>query len=185
MQHGALLLCSLLAATRQFIVLIGQKMQLTCCRDGNEMRIMRYAWTHKLQLSGPAAHFQYCDKLKVPTLRNHSSARKGVRINNIYFAIFPKVFCFCLLSEVQTHPPVKAAQCTHGSCRNITTWLIIIHQQPSHNISPITNIWSKSWMTWDIQLNEYTTKPFGKLCGNIFTGLFHFLKWKPVYMYLF
>ena len=121
MQHGALLLYSLLAATTQFIVLIGQKMQLTGCRNCNEMHRIRYAWTHKLQLSDPAVHSQYCDKLKVPTLRNHSSARKGVRINNIYFAIFPKVVCFCLLSEVQTHPHVKVAQRTHGNCRNITT----------------------------------------------------------------
>ena len=50
-------LCSFLAATNQFSVLIGQKMQLTGWHNGNEMR---YAWTHKLQLSGPAVHSLYC-----------------------------------------------------------------------------------------------------------------------------
>ena len=31
-------LCSLLAATSKFSILIGQKMQLTGCHNGNEMR---------------------------------------------------------------------------------------------------------------------------------------------------
>ena len=38
MQHGALSLCSLLAANSQISVLIGQKMQLTGCDYGNDMR---------------------------------------------------------------------------------------------------------------------------------------------------
>ena len=37
-QHRALLLCSLLAANSQISVLIGQKMQLTGCDYGNDMR---------------------------------------------------------------------------------------------------------------------------------------------------
>ena len=37
MQHGALSLCSLLAATSQFSICIGQKMQLTVWHNGNEM----------------------------------------------------------------------------------------------------------------------------------------------------
>ena len=38
MQHGASLLCSLLAATRQFSVVIGQKIRLSGSYNGNEMR---------------------------------------------------------------------------------------------------------------------------------------------------
>ena len=38
MQYGALLLCSLLATTSQFSVLIGHKMHLTGWYNGNEMR---------------------------------------------------------------------------------------------------------------------------------------------------
>ena len=37
MQHGALSLCSLLAATSQFSVFIGQKMQLTGWHNDNDM----------------------------------------------------------------------------------------------------------------------------------------------------
>ena len=37
-QHRALLLCNLLAATRQFSVLTGQKMRLTSWHNGNKMR---------------------------------------------------------------------------------------------------------------------------------------------------
>ena len=45
-------LCSLLAATSQFSILIGQKMQLTGCHNDE----MRNAWTPKFQLSGPTVH---------------------------------------------------------------------------------------------------------------------------------
>ena len=38
MQHGALSLCSLLAATSQFSAFIGHKMQLTCWHNGTEVR---------------------------------------------------------------------------------------------------------------------------------------------------
>ena len=37
-QHGSLSLCSLLAANSQISVPIGQKMQLTGCDYGNDMR---------------------------------------------------------------------------------------------------------------------------------------------------
>ena len=41
-QHVPLCLCSLLAATNQFSVVIGQKMQVTGWENANNMR---YAWT--------------------------------------------------------------------------------------------------------------------------------------------
>ena len=57
-------LCSLLAATGQFSILIGQNMQLTGCHNGNEMR---HAQTPKFQLSGPTVHSLYCgyDRVEV------------------------------------------------------------------------------------------------------------------------
>ena len=59
-QHGALLLCGLLAAISQLsVLLIGQKMQLSGWYNGNEC-VMRYVWTHKLQLSAHTVHFLYC-----------------------------------------------------------------------------------------------------------------------------
>ena len=53
-------LCSLLAATSQFSLLIGQNMQLTGCHNGNEMRNATCADT-QIQLSGPTVHSLYCD----------------------------------------------------------------------------------------------------------------------------
>ena len=50
-------LCSLLAVTSQFSILVGQNMQLTGCHNGNEMR---NAWTPKFQLSVPTGHSLYC-----------------------------------------------------------------------------------------------------------------------------
>ena len=51
--------CSLLAATSQFSILIGQNMQLTGCHNGNEMR-NAHARTPKFPLSGPTVHSLYC-----------------------------------------------------------------------------------------------------------------------------
>ena len=48
-QRGALFLCSLLAATSQFSVLIRQKMQLTGWDNGDYRCVMRRAWKHNLE----------------------------------------------------------------------------------------------------------------------------------------
>ena len=48
-------LCCLLAATRQFSILIGQNMQLTGCHNGDRC-VMRHARTPKFPLSSPTAH---------------------------------------------------------------------------------------------------------------------------------
>ena len=60
-------LCSLLAATSQFSILIGQNMQLTGCHNGNEMRNT----TPKFQLSGPTVHSLYC------AIREHKQKYTG------------------------------------------------------------------------------------------------------------
>ena len=58
-------LCSLLAATSQFSILIGQKMQLTGCRNDNEMRNAICVDT-KISIEWPYCSFLYCDKGLVP-----------------------------------------------------------------------------------------------------------------------
>ena len=50
-QHVPLCLCSLRAAPSQFSVSIGRKIQLA-----GITYVMRYARTHKLQMSGPTVH---------------------------------------------------------------------------------------------------------------------------------
>ena len=60
MQHGALSLRSLLAATSQFGVLIGQKMQLTGWHNGNEMRNAICLDT-QTSIEWPCYHSPYCD----------------------------------------------------------------------------------------------------------------------------
>ena len=52
-------LCSLLAATSQFSILIGQKMQLTGCHNGNEMRNTTCVDT-KISIEWPYCSFLYC-----------------------------------------------------------------------------------------------------------------------------
>ena len=53
-------LCSLLAATSQFSILIGQNMQLTGCHNGNEMRNAKCADT-QISIEWPYCSFSYCD----------------------------------------------------------------------------------------------------------------------------
>ena len=53
-------LCSLLAANSQFSILIGQKMQLTGCHNGNEMRNATCVDT-KISIEWPYCSFLYCD----------------------------------------------------------------------------------------------------------------------------
>ena len=53
-------LCSLLAATSQFSILIGQKMQLTGCHNDNEMRNAICVDT-KISIEWPYCSFLYCD----------------------------------------------------------------------------------------------------------------------------
>ena len=53
-------LCSLLAATIQFSILIGQKMQLTGCHNGNEMRNAICVDTN-ISIEWPYCSFLYCD----------------------------------------------------------------------------------------------------------------------------
>ena len=57
-------LCSLLTATSQYNILIGQDTQLTGCHNGNEMRNATCADT-QISLSGPTVHSLYCDSNKV------------------------------------------------------------------------------------------------------------------------
>ena len=52
-------LCSLLAANSQFSILIGQKMQLTGCHNGNEMRNATCVDT-KISIEWPYCSFLYC-----------------------------------------------------------------------------------------------------------------------------
>ena len=52
-------LCSLLAATSQFSILIGQNLQLTGCRNGNEMRNATCADT-QISIEWPYCSFLYC-----------------------------------------------------------------------------------------------------------------------------
>ena len=52
-------LCSLLAATSQFSILIGQNMQLTGCHNGNEMRNATCADT-QISIERPYCSFLYC-----------------------------------------------------------------------------------------------------------------------------
>ena len=60
----------ILAATRQLCVFIGKKKQLTGRENVNNMRIVRHALTHKLQMSGPTVYshtvmnFRTCGFLK-------------------------------------------------------------------------------------------------------------------------
>ena len=54
MQHGALSLCSLLAATSQFSVLIDQRMQLAGCHNGNERRNAIWPTVHSLYVDNIA-----------------------------------------------------------------------------------------------------------------------------------
>ena len=60
-------LCSLLAVTSRFSILIGQKMQLTGCHNDNEMRNAIYAWTPKFQLSGPTVHSYLLPRVDLKT----------------------------------------------------------------------------------------------------------------------
>ena len=59
MQCGVRCLCSLLAATSQFSILIGQKMQLTGCHNDNEMRNAICVDT-KISIEWPYCSFLYC-----------------------------------------------------------------------------------------------------------------------------
>ena len=52
-------LCSLLAATSQFSILIGHNMQLTCCHNGIEMRNATCADT-QISIEWPYCSFLYC-----------------------------------------------------------------------------------------------------------------------------
>ena len=52
-------LCSLLAANSQFSILFGQKMQLTGCHDGNDMRNATCVDT-KISIEWPYCSFLYC-----------------------------------------------------------------------------------------------------------------------------
>ena len=52
-------LCSLLAATSKFSILIGQKMQLTGCHNGNEMR-NAICVDSKISIEWPYCSFLYC-----------------------------------------------------------------------------------------------------------------------------
>ena len=52
-------LCSLLAATSQYSILIGQNMQLTGCHNGNEMRNAACADT-EISIEWPYCSFLYC-----------------------------------------------------------------------------------------------------------------------------
>ena len=52
--------CSLLAATSQFSILIGQKMQLTGCHNDNEMRNATCV-DAKISIEWPYCSFLYCD----------------------------------------------------------------------------------------------------------------------------
>ena len=52
-------LCSLLAATSQFSILTGQKMQLTGCHNGNEMRNATCVDT-QISIEWPYCSFLYC-----------------------------------------------------------------------------------------------------------------------------
>ena len=52
-------LCILLAANCQFSILIGQKMQLTGCHNGNEMRNATCVDT-KISIEWPYCSFLYC-----------------------------------------------------------------------------------------------------------------------------
>ena len=54
-------LCSLLAATSQFSILIGQKMQLTGCRNGNEVRNATCVNT-QISIEWPYCSFLYCGR---------------------------------------------------------------------------------------------------------------------------
>ena len=91
-QRVALLLCSLQAATSQFSIAIGQKMQLTGWHNANDV-LMRYAWTHKLQLCGPTVHSLYChpvEKWKF-LLRNFECSIKLIACNQLILLII--YFC--------------------------------------------------------------------------------------------
>ena len=55
-------LCSLLAATSQFSILIGQNMQLTGCHNRNEMRHATCAGT-QISIECPYCSFLYCDSI--------------------------------------------------------------------------------------------------------------------------
>ena len=63
-------LCSLLAANSQFSILIGQKMQLTGCHNGNEMRNATCVDT-KISIEWPYCSFLYCGLTPGPFLRNY------------------------------------------------------------------------------------------------------------------
>ena len=55
-------LCSLLAATSQLCILIGQNMQLTGCCNGNEMRNATCADT-QISIEWHYCSFLYCDQI--------------------------------------------------------------------------------------------------------------------------
>ena len=80
-------LCSLLAANSQFSILIGQKMQLTGCHNGNEMRNATCVDT-KISIEWPYCSFLYCDNILITIalyLHNlfsvlaHSSSTRALR----------------------------------------------------------------------------------------------------------
>ena len=55
-------LCSLLAATSQFSILIGQNMQLTGCHNGNELR-NAICVDSKISIEWPHCSFLYCGRI--------------------------------------------------------------------------------------------------------------------------
>ena len=62
-------LCSLLAATSQFSILIGQNMQLTGCHNGNEMRNATCADT-QISIEWPYCSLLYCDNAPLRPILN-------------------------------------------------------------------------------------------------------------------
>ena len=68
-------LCSLLAATSQFSILIGQKMQLTGCHNDNEMRNAICVDT-KISIEWPYCSFLYCGSIQLSS--------EGVRVTYEY-----------------------------------------------------------------------------------------------------